>query len=108
MEVFLALTPIYSGNCKAFLETFLVESVATRPRTFSLALLEPLGEAASAGRRLGKLGIKGPELSLMNLRSRRDDGIGGLEPFVGSELCGEVGNLASDIDKLIDQEIEGA
>ena len=35
MERFLASTPIYSGNSKAFLETFLVESVATRPRTFA-------------------------------------------------------------------------
>ncbi len=30
MEVFALPTPTYSGNCKAFLETFLVESLATR------------------------------------------------------------------------------
>ena len=108
MEVFLASTPTYSGNCKPNLETFLVESVATRPRSFALALLEQLGEAASARCRLGELGIEGPKLSLMDLRSRRDDGIRGLESIVSPELCGEVGNLASDIDKLIDQAIEGA
>jgi hypothetical protein len=35
MESFLASTPTYSGNCKPNLETFLVESVATRPRSFA-------------------------------------------------------------------------
>ena len=42
MEVFAALTPIYSGNCKAFLETFLVECGATRPRNFLRADLDDL------------------------------------------------------------------
>jgi hypothetical protein len=34
MEVFLASTPTYSGNSKPNLESFLAESVATRPNDF--------------------------------------------------------------------------
>jgi hypothetical protein len=40
MEVFTALTPTYSGNLKPNLESFLVESVATRHCDFSYP---PLG-----------------------------------------------------------------
>jgi hypothetical protein len=34
MEVLAVPTPTYSGNCKPNLESFLVESVATRPNDF--------------------------------------------------------------------------